>query len=65
MRTWILAGLAALLFAAVVVENVAKADDASVGTALQTILKNQQKILDSLADIKKELQIVKVRATQK
>jgi hypothetical protein len=65
MRTWILAGLAALLFIAVVVENVAKADDTSVEAALSTILKNQEKILDSLAEIKEELEIVKVRATQK
>ncbi len=65
MRTWILAGLAALLFVAVVVENVAKADETSIEATLSTILKNQEKILDSLADIKKELQIVKVRATQK
>lgn len=65
MRTWILGGLAAFLLFAVLVENIARAEDASVQSSLNMILKNQEKILSALEEVKKELQIVKVRATKK
>ncbi len=66
MRKWFLAGLACLAVVSALLQNSVFGDAPdAVQARLGQILKNQEKILVSLEEIKKELQIVKIRATQK
>ena len=42
-----------------------RADEAEISSRMTKIEQNQEKILEALADIKNELQIVKVRVTSR
>lgn len=55
----------AAAIAAMLIPGVASAEDMLTNSALQQMLKNQEKIMQTLEEIKAELQVIKVRATNK